>query len=115
MNADSVNSINQPAAAYEKYRQLRQKASEVVNQVFYGTLLREFREAQQPTLLDSGPGVKTFMRQLDMELIHRISQRGDAPLVKALIKQLGGDRYKLESNLSEAKAIRPVTVRNRIQ
>ena len=117
MNVNSVHNVNQQTQAYESYQQLRQKASEVVNQVFYGTLLREFREAQQPTLLDRGPGAKIFMRQLDMELIHRISQRGDAPLVDALIKQLGGDKYQLESNLSQTRAISPVNVlsnRNRI-
>lgn len=66
---------------------LRKLASEFVNHVFYGSLLREFRDSQQSTILDGGPGGSTFMRQLDMELIGRISKRGDAPLVDALLRQ----------------------------
>ena len=67
---------------------LVQHANEVVNQVFYGTLLREFREAQEPTIFGKGPGGQTFIRQLDMELIKRISQGGGSPLTEALVKQL---------------------------
>ena len=68
--------------------QLAQRANEVVNQVFYGTLLREFRQAQTSTIFDKGPGGQTFIRQLDMELIKRISQGGRSPLTDALVKQL---------------------------
>jgi len=69
--------------------QLVQKANEFVNQVFFGTLLREFRESQQPTLLDRGLGSSAFIRQLDQELISRISQV-DKPsaVTKALLRQL---------------------------
>jgi Rod binding domain-containing protein len=69
---------------------LKTLANQVVNEVFYGTLMREFRNAQNPTLFDQGPGATTFIRQLDSELISRISQRGESPLAKALIRQLGG-------------------------
>ncbi|MCK4629004.1 MAG: hypothetical protein KAT56_08365 [Sedimentisphaerales bacterium] len=69
---------------------LKTLANQVVNEVFYGTLMREFRNAQTPALFDQGPGATTFIRQLDSELISRISQRGDSPLAKALIRQLGG-------------------------
>ncbi len=77
------------ATANNNYnQQLVQRANEVVNQVFYGTLLREFREAQEPTIFDKGPGGQTFIRQLDMELVKRISQGGNSPLTEALVKQL---------------------------
>ena len=75
-----------PGAKTQK-SQLRKLASEFVNHVFYGSLLREFRDSQQSTILDGGPGGSTFMRQLDMELIGRISKRGDAPMVDALLRQ----------------------------
>jgi len=68
--------------------QLAQRANEVVNQVFYGTLLREFRESQPPSMFNQGPGATTFIRQLDMELVKRMSRRGDSPLAQALIRQL---------------------------
>lgn len=69
---------------------LKTLANQVVNEVFYGTLMREFRNAQTPALFDQGPGATTFIRQLDSELLSRISQRGESPLAKALIRQLGG-------------------------
>ena len=85
------NSTNINGQAGEKSpATLKTLANQVVNEVFYGTLMREFRNAQTPTLFDQGPGATTFIRQLDSELISRISQRGDSPLAKALIRQLGG-------------------------
>ena len=69
---------------------LKTLANQVVNEVFYGTLMREFRNAQTPAFFDQGPGATTFIRQLDSELLSRISQRGESPLAKALIRQLGG-------------------------
>ena len=71
-------------------------ANQVVNQVFYGTLMREFRNARPDGIFNKGPGGTTFIRQLDMELVSRISQRGGAPLVSALVKQLGGQHSLTE-------------------
>ena len=68
---------------------LVQKANEFVNQVFYGTLLREFREAEEGTIFDNGPGAKTFIRQLDMELIKRMSGRKASGIAEAVARQLG--------------------------
>ena len=85
----SINAIvNQICRPGQCDKQLSQAASEFVNNVFYGTLLRQFREAQEPGIFDGGRGGKIFERQLDMELIKRISQRGDAPMADAVIKQL---------------------------
>ena len=71
-----------------------QKANQVVNQIFWGTLLREFRASQKNTILDKGIGSSVFMQQLDQELIKRISQRGKTSLTEVLLKQLapGGRR-----------------------
>jgi len=68
--------------------QLAQYANEVVNQVFYGTLMREFRNAQPPGMFDQGPGGQAFIRQMDMELVKRMSQGGNSPLAEVLLKQL---------------------------
>jgi len=81
---------------------LKVLVNQFVNQVFYGTLLREFRNAQQPTLLDNGPGAQTFLRHLDMELISRISQRGESALSRAVLKQLLGPEYTASSNTPAA-------------
>jgi len=77
------------AVANNRNPQLVQKANEFVHQVFFGTLLREFRESQQPSLLDGSLGSSAFIRQLDQELISRISQT-DKPsaVTKALLRQL---------------------------
>lgn len=99
--------------------QLRQMAAEFVNMTFYGTLMREFREAQGQTMLDGGAGGRAFMRQLDTELIRRISHRGDAPLVDAVIRQLGGTStqdvkatHNLNSYLEAGRDPRPHIARN---
>ena len=84
--------------------QLRQKANEFVNQVFWGTMLREFRQNQQPTIFDGGPGSSTFVKQLDMELLKRISEKGDSPLTRALIKQLDPNGIRKGLDLSKAQA-----------
>ncbi len=72
--------------------ELIQKANEFVNQVFWGTLLRDVRGAQKPTVLDDGPGRMTFVKQLDMELIKCMSSQRQTPLARALIRQLEPNR-----------------------
>lgn len=69
--------------------ELQALANRFVNQTFYGTLLRNLRESSQGTVMDSGPGSMTFIRQLDQELIKRISERGDSPVAAALVRKLG--------------------------
>ncbi len=85
----------------DKRNEIVAKANELVDQLFYGTLLREFHNSQQPTMLDSGPGAMTFIRQLDMELVKKMSLQGVADskrvvesnaLVRALVKELYGKK-----------------------
>ena len=89
-------------------QQLARKANQFVNQVFYGSLLREFREAQQPTIFDNGPGGMTFMRQLDMELIKRISGRGDSPIAQAIVRKLSR-HLQAPAPAADAAAAQPTT------
>ena len=104
VNAVNNNLITPDVAA--KDRLLRQKASEFVNQIFYGALMREFRNAQSPGLFGGGPGSSTFKRQLDTELIKSISQRGDAPLVESVLNQIKGNatvKYNMDQAFNAYK------------
>ncbi len=74
--------------------ELVQKANEFVNQIFWGTMLREFRDAHKNPILDNGPGAQTFVRQLDQMMIERISQRGKSPLTDVLLRQLDPRGFK---------------------
>ncbi len=67
---------------------LVQAANQVVNQVFWGAMLREFRNAHQDPILGGSPGADAFVQQLDQVLLDRMSQRGKSPLVDGLLKQL---------------------------
>jgi Rod binding domain-containing protein len=68
---------------------LVQAANEFVNQVFYGPLLREMRDSDHNPYFGNGPGGKTFMRQLDMEMIGRMNGNKPSALAQSLIRQLG--------------------------
>jgi hypothetical protein len=68
---------------------LTQAANQVVNQVFWGTMLREFRSAHQDPILGHSPGAGVFLQQLDQVLLDRMGDQGESPLVKSLLKQLG--------------------------
>lgn len=67
---------------------LVQAANEFVNQVFYGPLLREMRDSSQNPYFGNGPGGTTFMRQLDMEMLRRMSSDKPSALAQSLLKQL---------------------------
>jgi len=64
-------------------------ANRFINQAFYGPLLREFREAHSSPLLNGGSGGEAFRRQLDQELIDRMSGRDLSPLTRAVLRQMG--------------------------
>ena len=68
---------------------LAQAANQVVNQVFWGSMMREFRAAHQDPILGSCPGAGIFVQQLDQVILDRMNARGDSPLVKGLLRQLG--------------------------
>lgn len=77
-------------------RELSSVANEFVNTVFYGSLLREFRNAQRPTVLDGGRSNQIFMRMFDTEITKRIGGSGiggsgSSDLADAIVKQLGGN------------------------
>ncbi|MBN2376817.1 MAG: hypothetical protein JXD22_10465 [Sedimentisphaerales bacterium] len=84
--------------ARETDPELVQKANQFVNQIFWGTLLREFREANKNPIFDNSPGSQTFVRQLDQMMIERISQRGKSPLTDALLKQVDRQSSSVGNN-----------------
>jgi hypothetical protein len=106
MAISAVENQNWQSETTGRNTQLRQQVSEVVNNVFYGTLLRQLRDSQSSEIFDKGPGGTTFIRQLDSELIKRISQRGDAPLVDAIMKKITGTRLEqlYNTTTSDTKA-----------
>ena len=95
---------------------LRELVSENVNQIFFGTLLREFREGQDNAIFGNGPGGTVFANQLDNELIKRMSKRGGGPLVDAVMKQItknGSLKSLEESNVAYKDNIKNLYVRER--
>ena len=94
MTVSAVENQNWQSETIDRNTQLRRQVSEVVNNVFYGTLLRQMRDTQRSEIFDKGPGGTTFTRQLDSELIKRISQRGDAPLVDTIMKKITGTKLE---------------------
>ena len=83
---------------------LQQLANEFINLTFWGPMLREFRANQRPTVYGDGPGSKTFLHQLDQEIIRRISQQGSSPLADALIKQLTAHGSQSQSTPAQPNA-----------
>ncbi len=67
---------------------LQQKANEFVNTMFYGTMMREFRQSQKNPYFDQGAAGRVFWQQFDMEVIRRMSQSSSSGLAKDLMKQL---------------------------
>ncbi|MBN1846166.1 MAG: hypothetical protein JW810_10820 [Sedimentisphaerales bacterium] len=67
---------------------LVQAANLWVNQIFWGTLLREARAAHPDPVLGTTPGAAAFQQQLDQVLLERISARTDRVLLPALLKRL---------------------------
>ncbi|MBI9016611.1 MAG: hypothetical protein JEZ07_05035 [Phycisphaerae bacterium] len=97
MNIDSVQNLNNTQP--DKNLELRQKAAEFVNKIFYGTLMQQMRQASDNPIFGKTPGMNIFQNQMDSEIINRISQSGDAPLVDAIMKQLTnkpGNQAKME-------------------
>lgn len=78
-------------------QQLANHANELVNHVFYGTLLREFRETQNDPLLGNSSANRVFLKQLDMAVIRESSKGRPNPIARALIEQLEGPRTTAHS------------------
>ena len=100
------------AVANQNNNLLTQKANELVNMVFWGSLMREFRQANPPTLFDGGSSSAAFVRHLDLELIKRISKRGSTPMADAIVSRLDQDgKYRL--NTAQQKAAHQLAGSNR--
>lgn len=84
-------------------------ANEFVNNVFYGTLLRQFRDAQKPTILDSGSGGSAFRRMLDGELIKRMSRRGTSSVAMPLVRYLSKNQNRTAALTKAGAELDPAT------
>jgi len=113
---DAVNNVGVGLVPDGRDTKLRELASEFVNQIFFGTLLREFREGQDNAIFGNGPGGTTFVNQLDNVLIERMSKRGGGPLVDAVMKQISKNGFLKsleEKNVAYKDNIRDLYVRER--
>ena len=82
------NSVSALAVGGVKQGELTRLANEFVNTVFYGSLMREFRQSHSSSLIDQGPGHQTFMQMLDTELVKRMGDKGQTDLSQAVVRQL---------------------------
>lgn len=82
---------------------LAAQANELVNQVFYGTMLREIHDQNKNPLFGNGPGGTTFVRQLDMELVKHMSGGKPSPIAMSLIRKLDHQGHTLRQSLHQAK------------
>ena len=88
----SINAINN-SGAVDKHALLQEKAAELVSNVFYGTLMKEFRASSQDSLFSGGFGGQAFQQQLDNVYIDHLSKQTNNPIADSLVKQLEGFKY----------------------
>lgn len=79
-----ISSVNTTASRPN----LEQCINQVVNQIFYGTLMAEFRRSNPSTLMGSSFADQCFQREFDMHLIENLSRQTNSPLVKSMLQRL---------------------------
>ncbi len=99
MTINAVNNSNNNGRS----DMLREKAAEVVSNVFYGTLMKEFRQGcDSDTMFSGGFGGEAFQQQLDNVFVAEISHQGNNPIVDAMVRQLGGSGNGAFSSVSRS-------------
>lgn len=83
--------MNVPMSGVER-SQMAQAVNRVVNHVFYGALLREFRASNPMPLMGGGSAGSAFLQQLDQIFLDRMAGDKETPLTRAIMKQLGQDQ-----------------------
>ena len=84
-----VNAVDN-SVAVDKQAMLKEKAAELVSNVFYGTLMKEFRAGSEDSLFSGGFAGQAFQQQLDSVYIDQLSRQTNNPIADALVRQLGG-------------------------
>ena len=79
---------------------VREKAAEVVSNVFYGTLMKEFRASTEDSMFSGGFAGQAFQQQLDNMYVSEISKQVNNPIVDAMVRQLGGRGSNAVSSIS---------------
>ncbi len=90
MIANAVDNL----VAVDKQAMLKEKAAELVSNVFYGTLMKEFRASSEDSLFSGGFAGQAFQQQLDNVFIGNLSKQTNNPIADALVRQLGGTNSK---------------------
>ena len=89
----SINAVDNSVAAFDKQAQLKEKAAELVSNVFYGTLMKEFRASSEDSLFSGGFAGQAFQQQLDNVYINNLSKQTNNPIAEALVRQINGTQY----------------------
>jgi len=87
----SANTITAPDVA--KFNKLREAANEVVNKMFFGEMLKSFRQSQDNPYFGNGSGNKVFVEKLDSEMITAMSKNNRNGMADSLLKQLDPSGY----------------------
>jgi hypothetical protein len=74
------------------YQKVIAQANQAFNQIFYGTLLSEFRRATPSSMLGGGMAGDCFNQMFDAHLIERLNGKTQTPLARALTKKYHLDR-----------------------
>lgn len=93
--------MNVPTNPVER-AQTAQAVNRVVNHVFYGALLREFRASNPMPLMGPGSGGSAFLQQLDQIFLDRMAADKETPLTRAIMKQLGQDHLDSSASFGPA-------------
>jgi len=93
--------MNVPTSGVER-AQMTQAVNRVVNHVFYGALMREFRASNPMPLMGGGSAGSAFLQQLDQIFLDRMAADKESPLTRAILKQLGQEHSDSSASLGPA-------------
>ncbi len=102
MSISAINNVN----SGDKTAMLREKAAEVVSNVFYGTLLKEFRQSCESGMFSGGFAGEAFQQQMDNIYVTEMSRQGNNPIVDSMVRQLtpGGNSSMFQVSQASQQA-----------
>ncbi len=83
----TITAIDNQAAG-SGVNEVKAKAAELVSNVFYGTLMKEFRQSSEGGLFSGGFGGQAFQQQLDNVFIGELSKQENNQIIDAMVRQL---------------------------